>query len=74
VVSGFFEALLHPDFGLAQSTIVPCLLVSSNLFVVTTCDDVGIAASNEKLIDDFIDKLWLKGFALEKEAAPYLKK
>jgi hypothetical protein len=41
---------------------------------VTCCDDVGIAAPYEKLIDDFIDKLWLKGFALEKEAAPYLKK
>jgi hypothetical protein len=64
-----FEALLHPDFGLTQSTIDPYLLVSSSLIIVTYCDDIGIAAPDEKLIDDFITKLRRKGFSLEKEGS-----
>jgi Reverse transcriptase (RNA-dependent DNA polymerase) len=64
-----FEALLHPDFGLTQSSIDPCLLVSPTLLVVTFVDDVGIAAPTEKIIDDFINKLRDKGFELEKEGS-----
>jgi hypothetical protein len=36
---------------------------------VTYCDDVGIAAPNEGLIDEFINKLRKKGFTLEKEGS-----
>jgi hypothetical protein len=64
-----FQALLLPDFGLIQSIIDPCLLVSPSLMVVAYCDDIGIAAPKEHLIDEFIHKLRQKGFSLDKEGS-----
>jgi hypothetical protein len=43
--------------------------VSHDLIVVTYCDDVGIAAPCEEIIDEFIGKLRSKGFALDKEGS-----
>jgi hypothetical protein len=39
------------------------------LIIAAYCDDVGIAAPDEKLINDFIDRLRSKGFSLEKEGS-----
>jgi Reverse transcriptase (RNA-dependent DNA polymerase) len=64
-----FQALLLPHFGLTQSIFDPCLLVSPSLMVVAYCDDIGIAAPKEHLIDEFIHKLRQKGFSLDKEGS-----
>jgi len=64
-----FSALLHPDLGLTQSAIDPCLLVAPNMMLVCYCDDCGIAAPSEQIIDEFIDKLRAKGFELDKEGS-----
>lgn len=64
-----FDALLHPDFGLTQSSIDPCLLISPTLLIVCFVDDVGLAAPTEEIIDAFIDKLRAKGFELDKEGS-----
>jgi Reverse transcriptase (RNA-dependent DNA polymerase) len=64
-----FDALLQPDFGLTQSAIDPCLLISPNLLVVVFVDDCVFAAPSEDLIDDFIGRLWAMGFELEREGS-----
>jgi Reverse transcriptase (RNA-dependent DNA polymerase) len=64
-----FDALLQPDFGLTQSAIDPCLLISPTLLVVVFVDDCVFAAPNEDLIDDFIGRLRAMGFELEREGS-----
>jgi hypothetical protein len=64
-----FKALLHPDFGLTQSTIDPCLLVSPTLMVICYVDDIGLAAACQDSIDNFIARLRALGFELEIEGS-----
>ena len=64
-----FAALLHPDLGLTQSTIDPCLLVSPTLMLVAWVDDLCLSAVTHDIIDSFIEKLRAMGFELEKEGS-----
>jgi hypothetical protein len=64
-----FEALLHPDFGLTQSTIDPCFLASPHLMVVCFVDDLGVSGKNKSVIDDFVVKFRSMGFELEVEGS-----
>jgi Reverse transcriptase (RNA-dependent DNA polymerase) len=63
------EALLHPDFGLTQSAIDPCFLISLTLLVVVFVDDCVFAAPSEDLNDDFIGQLRAMGSELEREGS-----
>jgi hypothetical protein len=64
-----FAALLHPSFGLTQSSIDPCFLASPHLMVVCFVDDLGVSAKNQGIIDAFVSTLRAKGFELDVEGS-----
>ena len=61
------EALL--DLGLKQCAHDKCFFYKENLLVVLYVDDCGIAAPEQKYIDEFITALENKGFALTREGS-----
>ena len=61
-----FEAIL--DLGFIQSKIDPCLMMKKDIFLVFFCDDAGVAAKSESVIDKLVGDLIEKGFELTREA------
>ena len=59
------DALL--DLGFTQSSYDPCMFFKSDMILVAYVDNAGIAAKDESLIFDLIEKLKDKGFTLTKE-------
>jgi hypothetical protein len=59
-------AALH-DLGLVPSKHDSCLLFKRDLMVIVYVDDVGLAAPNDKIIDDFVSELTKRGFILTRE-------
>ena len=53
--------------GFKQSKIDPCLLMKKDIFIILYCDDTGIAAKNEKIVNDLIQRLRDQGFELTQE-------
>ena len=60
-----FEAI--KDLGFVQSKIDPCLMMKEDVFLVFFCDDAGVAAKSEEVIDELVDSLIKKGFELTRE-------
>jgi hypothetical protein len=60
-----FEAIT--DLGFVPSAIDPCLMMKKDIFLVFFCDDAGVAAKSEAVIDDLVDALNDKGFELTRE-------
>ena len=61
-----FEAILA--LGFIQSKIDPCLMMKKDIFLVFFCDDAGVAAKSESVIDKLVSELVEKGFELTREA------
>ena len=51
-----------------QSKIDPCLMMKPDIFLVFFCDDTGVAAKSEAVIEELVDALTKKGFELTREA------
>ena len=56
------------DLGFLQSKIDPCLMMKPDIFLVFFCDDTGVAAKSEDIIEDLVKTLRAKGFELTREA------
>jgi len=62
-----FKAL--KAMGFKQSSMDPCLLYTSDVFLIIYVDDVGICGKSAHLIDNLIDRLTDEGFELTREGS-----
>ena len=53
--------------GFVQSKIDPCLMMKKDIFIVFFCDDTGVAAKSEAVINELVQALIDKGFELSRE-------
>ena len=60
-----FEAI--KSLGFIQSKIDPCLMMKADIFLVFFCDDAGVAAKSESVIDKLVRDLVEQGFELTRE-------
>ena len=55
--------------GFVQSTIDPCLMMKRDIFIIFFCDDTGVAAKSESIVEELVNALIQKGFELSREAS-----
>mgnify|MGYP000681102589 CR=1 FL=1 len=57
------------ELGFTQSQHDPCFFYKTGIMLVVYCDDVGIAARSQDLIDEAVEQLRRKGFRLTLEGS-----